>query len=121
MNFTKRLVISASAVFFSVGCAATSVTNHDRPLYSINCDDVGNYSSERSDEKYVVRFLNSRDESIDMYWIDYEGEEVLKGSISPKGTWSQNTYVTHPWVARDKSGICVAAYDSSSSVLVNIR
>ncbi len=121
MQTIKRLTIVASVVFFNVGCAITSVTSLDHPVYSIACDDVESFASLRDDDKYVVNFLNSKEEILDIFWINYEGEEELIGSIPPGETLGQNTFVTHPFVARDQSGQCVAAFDSESSVLVDIR
>ena len=120
MNTFRGIAVSTLLVLWSVGCATSSVSTLERPVYLIDCNDVGNYASTSGDEQFVVEFLNSRDSILDMYWINYEGEEVFKTSISPGETWSRNTYVIHPWVVRERSGLCVAAYHSVSSVLVEI-
>lgn len=121
MREIRLIAVGVLLVLLSVGCSTTLERSLERPLYSIDCDDLGSYASKFGDEKYVAKFLNSKDIDLDMYWIDYKGEEVLYGSISPGETWAQNTYVTHPWVARDKSGVCVAAFTSRSTGLVEIR
>jgi len=38
--------------------------------------------------------------SIDVYWIDHKGNEVHKGSINNGGTWTQTTFIGHPWTFR---------------------
>jgi hypothetical protein len=39
--------------------------------------------------------------SYEVYWVDYECEEVYKGSIGPGERWDQRTYLSHPWHIRD--------------------
>ena len=35
-----------------------------------------------------------------MYWVDYRGNEICKGSIRKGGQWVQTTYIGHPWTFR---------------------
>ena len=121
MKTIEGLTTVALVVFFNVGCATTSVTSLDHPVYSIACDGVKNFASLRGDDRYVVNSLNSKEEILDIFWINYKGEEELIGSIPSGETLGQNTFLTHPFVARDKAGQCVAAFNSASSVLVDIR
>jgi hypothetical protein len=37
---------------------------------------------------------------IDVFWIDYKGREVPKGTIQPRETWFQTTWIDHPWLFR---------------------
>lgn len=121
MRRLRILAVSMLPVFFSIGCATTSVATLDKPVYSIGCENLENYSSASSEERYVIDFLNSRDKSVYAHWIDFDGREILKMAIKPGETGSQNTYVGHPWVMREATGECVAAYHSTSRVLVEIR
>lgn len=117
----RTTILVMLLVVFGAGCATTPKDTLEKPVYSIACSDLDNYKSVSGTEEYVVTFVNSREHNVEMYWINYEGEEVLKTSISPGDLWSQNTYVSHPWVVRDLSGNCVAAYNSDSTVNIEIR
>ncbi len=59
-------------------------------------------SSERGKQAVEIQVINSTSHSkIDVYWIDYKGKEVHKGSIRNKGgVWNQTTYIGHPWTFR---------------------
>ena len=46
---------------------------------------------------------NSRNERVYVWWVDYSGNPVLYGSISPGRTFHENTYGTHPWLVTDSS------------------
>jgi hypothetical protein len=48
-----------------------------------------------------IKFLNRTERKIHLFWLDYKGSLVRYGDIPPDRGVSMNTYVTHPWVARD--------------------
>ncbi len=120
------LFISALCSVFSIGCVSTARTptsamdSLKRPVFEIGCADVEKVSSEIGEQKFIIEFLNTREDTLDIFWVNYEGVEELYTSISPGEAWSQNTYKTHPWVVREKSGLCIAAYHSKSEKLSNV-
>lgn len=66
-----------------------------------------NPSSQRGTVKLVLRVKNSyvpnnstQNSSIEVYWVDYKGKEVSKGTIEHGHTWTQTTWIDHPWVFR---------------------
>ena len=50
-----------------------------------------------------IEFINNMDEPVSVYWIDYEGNEQKYKTLSPREKYTQNTYVTHPWIVRKAS------------------
>lgn len=68
-------------------------------------------SSERGKVAIHITVYNQTQyESIQVYWVDYRGNEVYKGSIPKGGQWIQTTYIGHPWTFR------VGNVDNDSSV-----
>ena len=60
-------------------------------------------SSERGRVQVYLEVTNrtSKHDTIDVYWIDHNGNEVRKGSIRRGGDpWTQYTYIGHPWTFR---------------------
>ena len=51
--------------------------------------------------KVSLRCTNRTRRTIHVYWIDYKGKDVRKGKIVPGGSWTQQTWIEHPWVFRD--------------------
>jgi hypothetical protein len=47
-----------------------------------------------------ITFVNRLTEPVGVYWIDYQGKEVLYRALQPGELYRQQTYVTHPWVVR---------------------
>ncbi len=121
MNTAPSLAIVVLFALFNVGCATNSAGIVERPVYKIDCDNLDGLVSNSGGEKFVLEFVNTRNSTLNIYWINYEGIEELKGLVSSGKTWSQNTYISHPWVVRDSSGLCISAYQSTSSALVQIE
>eukprot|EP00899_Mesostigma_viride_P001080 jgi/Mesvir1/10973/Mv07855-RA.1 len=57
--------------------------------------------SKSCDYETRVGFVNRHHSPVDLAWLDYAGKEIIYRTIKPGGTHKQQTYVTHPWVARD--------------------
>lgn len=58
-------------------------------------------SSERGNVAVNITVSNqTRYELIEVYWIDYKGNEVYKGNVPRGGSWVQTTYIGHPWTFR---------------------
>lgn len=50
-----------------------------------------------------VRFINRSRSRVKVLWLNYQGEQVLYSTLEPlNGRYDVNTYVTHPWIAREK-------------------
>jgi VHL beta domain len=54
--------------------------------------------------------VNDHGAPVQLYWLDYGGQRKLYMTIAPGQSFTQPTYVTHPWVATDLSGKCIAIY-----------
>jgi len=48
-----------------------------------------------------VNFKNNSSFVCEVFWIDFEGKEVLYNTLNPGDSYRQQTYVEHPWVVRD--------------------
>lgn len=47
-----------------------------------------------------VQFQNTTNEVMDVYWVNFDCEEVLYFSLTPGQSLTQPSYITHPWVIR---------------------
>ena len=61
-----------------------------------------NPSSRRGNVRVSLRVTNrmTRTSGVQVYWIDYKGHEIPKGTIRFGETWLQTTWIDHPWVFR---------------------
>ncbi|KAL7521102.1 hypothetical protein ACHAWX_005794 [Stephanocyclus meneghinianus] len=58
-------------------------------------------SSERGQVPVDIQVTNRTDHDvIHVFWMDYNGKEVYKGSMRRGETWNQTTYIGHPWIFR---------------------
>lgn len=57
--------------------------------------------SLNNDTPTYVQFVNCTGRMVYLFWLDYAGDLVRYGHIPPRRGMSMNTFVTHPWIARD--------------------
>lgn len=55
-----------------------------------------------NEHRSFVKFINKTLHSVVLYWIDYQGQAVSYGVLSPDDCLDINTFVTHPWIFVDK-------------------
>jgi hypothetical protein len=57
-----------------------------------------------------IRFVNSSDEVIKVFWLDYAGKRKLYKTLGTGETYTQRTYLTNPWVVTNATDACVRLY-----------
>jgi hypothetical protein len=45
-----------------------------------------------------LHVTNQTNTVLQVYWVDYKGKHVLKGTLKPNHLWTQQTWIDHPWV-----------------------
>ena len=69
----------------------------------------------------AVIFVNETERGISHYWIDFEGNEMLYGSMAPGESYSQHTYPGHAWVVKDAEaqtlGVFVAEREMGRAIV----
>jgi hypothetical protein len=64
-------------------------------------------SSVRSRESTTSAELvvhNDTPYTLDVYWLNFEGQREGRNRIPPGGSWPQSTYLTHPFLVCDTTG-----------------
>ena len=74
----------------------------------------------------LINFVNQSRAAVDIYWIDYSGNRVLKrSSLDAGSSWRTGTFLTHPWLVvasgsggtkEPDTGIRIAAFEATSSI-----
>jgi hypothetical protein len=60
--------------------------------------------SLNSNTPALMTFVNQSDQPIDCYWIDFGGQRQLYKRLDAGGSYTQQTYLTHPWLITDANG-----------------
>ncbi len=82
-------------------------------IEELSCDSISRLSSS-SGSKIFLTFTNTHDGIVDLNWINHNSEELSYGSIDIDKTRNQITYITHPWVIRNKRGDCLTVFNSTA-------
>jgi hypothetical protein len=85
------------------GCSAT-VQAHTRCAAEVGSRSInGRHTTE-------VVFVNKRAQTITIWWLDYKGKRVQYNTLASGDHYTQQTYVTHPWVVTDTQGQCLGLF-----------
>lgn len=93
---------------FSFLCVALPVVAQDTGSGSVAGqakDEITSLSlcSELATVEVVVTFINNTSETVNVYWLDYQCQEILYATLRPGMRLEQSTYVLHPWRVRSAS------------------
>ena len=119
--FVSRDSVSGKYIKFSAAMTESTVFEgmvfaaepHGTIVVMIGGDDeettVSEAKSSEGKISFTVYFTNCHNEDVDLIWKDYEGGEVIvRQNIAPRDRHGENSYFTHPFVARDSvTGQCV--------------
>jgi hypothetical protein len=56
-----------------------------------------------------ITFVNQTGETLSVYWLNYSGQRVFYKTLLAGKRYTQQTYLTHPWLVLDPNGKCVAS------------
>jgi hypothetical protein len=68
-----------------------------------------------SETPVTITFDNAAGTPVEVYWLDFEGQEQHYGTLEPEVTWEQGTYETHAWRFKKEGrvlGVYVANADA---------
>jgi hypothetical protein len=85
----------------------TTATNDPRWQ---TCDIYRGQRSRNSDVPVTVSFQNQSGATRGVMWIDFNGRPVDYANLAPGGTFTINTYMTHPWMFTDGPGNCIEMF-----------
>ena len=84
-------------------------------LPPVDCGREAASRSLNSGRSTFVTFVNRLDESVRVYWLNFDGRRVYYRDIEPGESYRQLTFVTHPWVVTNSNtehgaGHCLAMF-----------
>ncbi|MBA3872263.1 MAG: hypothetical protein H0X30_24225 [Anaerolineae bacterium] len=78
----------------------------------------GACSKGGSGKELYLSVPNLTNQKLNVYWVNFQCKEELKGSLQPNKVFFQTTYDGHEWVLRDKSGNEVERFKASAGTTV---
>jgi VHL beta domain len=76
------------------------------PAQEVTCAKATKVRSELSKEPATIRFINQSDATLIIQWIDFKGAPKEYAELQPGAELTQETFVTHPWIAAYQEGSC---------------
>ena len=86
--------------------APQQATTPEQPAVELTCDQQPTLKSRESREPARLRFKNESEGTIVLQWIDFNGALKEFGTLEPGAEVTQDTFLTHPWIAAYGEGSC---------------
>jgi len=74
------------------------------------CDQEPALRSVEAATVAVLQLVNASGQPLHVHWLDYSGQRQFYRALAPYEGFTQNTYLTHPWLVTDADGQCLAIY-----------
>lgn len=109
-DMNKKIPYFVVLVCVLAGCNDTSSRNNSIGLQYHSCLNTSDRRSVLGEDRLVIRLVNTQNDELNVYWIDYDGKEVYYKTLKSGEAYDQPTYVSHPWVIRDKKQKCIKIF-----------
>ena len=97
-NVCPRVTGIILAIALTTGCTASDESDQS------SADPGALPKSLNSDTPALITFDNRSGEAVNIYWIDFGGKRQKYNTLEPGGSYTQQTYLTHPWLVTDARG-----------------
>ncbi|MFH8794133.1 caspase family protein [Streptomyces sp. NPDC017941] len=71
--------------------------------------------SAHAEQSTHIEFSNACEQSLRLYWLDYEGHAQLYRVLAPGESYLQQTFVSHPWISVEAGGTIRSAFLPSAA------
>jgi CubicO group peptidase (beta-lactamase class C family) len=71
------------------------------------CAREPDLKSEDASFPTPIMFTNRTPHNVSLFWLDYRGERVAYKTLRSGEAYTQETYISHPWVIVDSHGACL--------------
>ena len=85
------------------------------------CANQFNLRSVVGNQSILLHFINTTRGTIVIFWINYQGAKQFYNRLGPNESYTQQTFVTHPWVITDSGLRCLAAFTATQTQDVVIK
>ncbi len=111
---------------FNSNVGAVTFKDSDfKPIAASGCEQETSLKSLKSDTPTAIKFTNSTNQPVNVYWLNYEGKRDQRGYfigsplpsgqldtvvLAPSESVARNTFLTHSFVVTDAGGKCLGIY-----------
>ncbi len=72
-----------------------------------SCNGLQKLTSKNSDTPTTITFVNHASTMRAILWLDFNGQPQSYAQIEPGKSYTQQTYLTHPWMIATGPGDCL--------------
>ena len=81
------------------------------------CLHEPDFASRSSNEATAMTFVNRSDQTIELYWLDFNGARKFYLHLAPGARAKQSTFIGHYWLLASPDGVCIAIFKAAPESL----
>jgi hypothetical protein len=74
------------------------------------CAREPDLASRPSRESTAITFVNRSEQSLQIFWLNFQGYRELYHNLVPRGRFDQKTFIGHNWLVATRDGRCVGIF-----------
>ncbi len=87
-----------------------TTVNQTNELSKLGCENENKLRSLEGGAATSINFVNKTSALVKVYWINYQGQRQFYKDLKAGESYTQSTYVNHPWVVTDEQGGCLGIF-----------
>src|SRR5437868_11240508 len=80
-------------------------------LPRLACSQEPSLISLNGDTATTIQFNNRTDQTVRIYWRNYNGVRTFYNTLPPGSGYVQQTFVTHPWIVTNLQDQCLVVFE----------
>ena len=105
-----RLVVVGFLALTSAALLTSHVQAASGPTPDASCAREHGLRSLNDGTTSVIDFVNETPETLQTFWLNFSGSRVFYRQIPAGTSYTQRTWITHPWIVADLTGTCLKLY-----------
>jgi hypothetical protein len=77
------------------------------------CARESELASPPSRESTAMTFVNRSEQSLQIFWLDFQGYRVFYRNLVPHGRFEQKTFIGHNWLVTSRDGRCIGIFKAA--------
>jgi len=113
-------VLLATLAIVLVGCAISPDTAAEGSIARIDPSKEKDLKSPKDDVAVTITIRNTRQSTVHLHWIDYDGKRVHYGNIKAGAGFRKRTFEGHYWIilGEDKKPVGIYKTPRKDAVIV---
>jgi hypothetical protein len=102
--------MTAALLVVAAGAILSGRAEASAPAPDASCSQEHGLRSLNDNTPATILFVNHSSVVVQTFWLDFTGKRVFYARIPVAASYTQRTWITHPWIVADLSATCLTLH-----------